>query len=172
MAILSDRDIKKYVKFDIMKIFPYEESNVQAATIDLRIGKKFLVPDYCGQAEVKGIISLNEDLDYREVESERIIIPSHQFILGTTLEEIALPNNLAARVDGKSRIGRRGLFIQNAGHIGPGFQGEITLELYNANQLPIEIVYGQPICQLEFHELSSHSKGYSGQFQGQRGPRT
>jgi dCTP deaminase len=110
-------------------------------------------------------------MDYRPIKSSKILIPPHHFILGTTLESLILPDYLCARVDGKSKIGRKGLSIQNAGHIGPGFRGEITLELYNANEIPIELEAFEKICQIEFHELSSSStRPYSGQYLNQKGP--
>ena len=84
------------------------------------------------------------------------MIPPHGFVLGTTLEWIKLPNNITAFVEGRSSIGRLGLFIQNAGWVDPGFEGNITLELYNANQVPIELSSGRRICQLVFAELDQN----------------
>ncbi len=169
MAILSDRDIKEYVGNGRIVINPYVADNVQSATIDLRLGNSFQIPNYESAAGSQGIITLDNKIEYFQVEKDEIVILPKHFILGTTLERLELPNDLAARVDGKSSIGRKGLFTQNAGHIGPGFQGEITLELYNANDLPIRLVAGSRICQVEFHELSSPSDGYSGQYQDQKG---
>lgn len=168
--LLSDREIKKYVGEGKIVINPYEAGNVQAATVDFRLGNSFRIPNFDSAAGHQGIITLDTKIDYFELEKDEIVILPKHFILGTTLETLGLPDDIAARVDGKSSIGRKGLSIQNAGHIGPGFNGEITLELYNANDLPIKLTSGKGICQVEFHELSSPAENaYSGQYQGQKG---
>lgn len=171
MAILSNVEVERFIKEEKIKIDPYEIENVQGATVDFRIGNKFKYPNYHHKKNKSGIIGLEDELQYLDLEDNEIIIQPNHFILGTTLETLTLPNYLCARVDGKSKIGRKGLIVQTAGHIGPGFNGQITLELYNANQMPIKLNYGQKICQIEFHELSSPStKPYSGQYLGQKGP--
>jgi len=144
MGILSDRTIKALVACGELKIDPYDEMNVQSASVDLRLGKGFLVVDYHKIA----CIFLDKELPYIRHDEETIIIPPGHFVLGTTLESIALPPTIAGRVEGRSSIGRRGFFIQNAGWIDPGFYGTITLELYNANESPIKITSGRRICQL------------------------
>jgi len=172
MAILSNVEIESLIKSGKISINPYVPGNVQGATIDLRLKNQFLIPDPYTKPNKMGFITLEGELEYKSISSEYVDILPHHFILGTTLESIAFTADLAARVDGKSKIGRRGLYIQNAGHIGPGFNGEITLELYNANQMPIRLKYGQKICQIEFHELTSEStKSYSGKYLGQKGPK-
>ena len=171
MAILSNLDIARLIKEGKINVEPYDMSNIQGATIDFRIGNKFKYPDYHNKKNKTGIIELEEELEYINLEDNEVIIQPNHFILGTTLETLTLSRDLCARVDGKSKIGRKGLIVQTAGHIGPGWSGEITLELYNANQMPIKLKYGQKICQIEFHELSSRStKPYSGQYLGQKGP--
>jgi len=173
MSILSDNEILKYIEEGIISIDPYDLENVQGATVDFRLGEYFLVPDYFGELKEGDVtISLEGDLRYRKIKDDKMIILSRHFILGTTLETLTLPKYLSARVDGKSGIGRRGLSIQNAGHIGPGFSGEITLELENKTDFPIRLKKGILICQIEFHELSSPAERvYKGRFQGQRGPK-
>ena len=85
------------------------------------------------------------------------------------MEYVRLPNNLTAFVEGRSSIGRMGLFIQNAGWVDPGFEGEITLELYNANQLPIRLKSGRRVCQLVFAQMDQEAfYPYQGKYQGQR----
>ena len=80
-----------------------------------------------------------------------------------------LPNKLTAFVEGRSSIGRMGLFIQNAGWVDPGFEGEITLELFNANRLPIKLESGRRICQLVFAEMDQEAQNpYCGKYQGQK----
>lgn len=170
MAILSNVDLEYLIKKGEISIEPFDSENINGATIDFRLGKDFLIPTYYND---KGIekITLDEDFPYRKFKGDKITIMPHHFILGTTLEKMSIPDYLSARVDGKSKIGRKGLIVQTAGHIGPGFSGEITLELYNANQMPIEIRYDQKICQIEFHELKTDStKPYKGKYLNQEGP--
>jgi dCTP deaminase len=89
--------------------------------------------------------------------------------LATTCEYIRLPADVTAFVEGRSSIGRIGLFIQNAGWVDPGFEGNITLELFNANRLPIRLVAGRRICQLVFARMDQAAQNpYSGKYQGQR----
>jgi dCTP deaminase len=166
---LSNVDIKREIDKGNIIIKPYNEDNIQGASVDFRLGNKFLIPKYYDSKSLKSVIEINEDFPYEEFFSDRIIIMPHHFILGTTLEKLTLSNNLCARVDGKSRIGRKGLIVQTAGHIGPGFSGELTLELYNANQVPVSIRYKQAICQVEFFRLETAStKPYKGDYQNKK----
>ena len=98
-----------------------------------------------------------------------VLLPG-QFVLATTMEYIGLPDNLTAFVEGRSSLGRMGLFIQNAGWVDPGFQGEITLELFNANRCAIELKAGRRVGQLVFAELDQTAQNpYRGKYQGQKG---
>lgn len=114
-------------------------------------------------------IDLNTPIKYREIEGPAITMPPHSFLLATTMEYVKLPNDLTAFVEGRSSIGRIGLFIQNAGWVDPGFEGQITLELYNANSLPIRLEAGRRICQLVFCRMDQAADApYQGKYQGQR----
>jgi len=105
---------------------------------------------------------------YVEIRKERIVIPPHTFLLAVTREFIRLPAHITAFVEGRSSIGRIGLFIQNAGWVDPGFEGRITLELYNANRLPIRLESGRRICQIVFARMDAPaSRPYSGKYQHQ-----
>jgi dCTP deaminase len=164
--VLSDRTIKKLIAGRKIIIDPYEERNVQSASVDLRLGNEFLIPDY-HQVE---LISIGQGLNYRKENSESIIIPPQHFILGTTLEYIEIENDICARLDGKSGIGRTGLSIETAGHVGPGFKGRLTLEFKNQGQIPIKLFSGIEICQIIFQYMDNAAeKGYSGKYQGQDG---
>ena len=93
-----------------------------------------------------------------------------QFVLATTMEYIKLPNDLTAFVEGRSSLGRMGLFIQNAGWVDPGFSGEITLELFNANRCAIELRTGRRVGQLVFAQMDQEAlHPYRGKYQEQRG---
>lgn len=162
--ILSDYKIEELLASGDLVIEPMDPAQVEPASIDLRLGSTFLVPK-----AIAGVLSMSEPPEYEEVDSEVFIIPAHGFVLGTTQEVIGLPDYLTAFVEGRSSIGRMGLFIQNAGWVDPGFEGHITLELYNANNAPMKIEAGRRICQLVIAEADQAVKNpYNGKYQGQR----
>lgn len=174
--ILSDKTIREYLDQGILSIDPLEDNQIkdsnfrmglqiQPASVDLRLGKHFLKLNENDIA----CIDLEHPASYVSIERDEIILPPKSFILATTLEYIKLPNHLTAFVEGRSSIGRMGLFIQNAGWVDPGFEGEITLELYNANQLPIKLRTGRRICQLVLAQMDQVARfPYRGKYQGQR----
>ncbi|MGE0762670.1 MAG: dCTP deaminase [Bdellovibrionales bacterium] len=163
--ILSDRSLQTLIKSGELVVEPINHESIQPASIDCRLDRHFLmVEDRSMQ-----IIDLNTEVTYREYEGDAITIPPHSFLLATTMEYIKLPDNLTAFVEGRSSIGRIGLFIQNAGWVDPGFEGQITLELYNANSLPIRLEAGRRICQLVFCRMDQAAlTPYRGKYQGQR----
>jgi dCTP deaminase len=162
--ILSDKTIKDNIEKGIISIDPFFEENVQPASIDMTLGTHFLEVDTRNTERLK----LDEEIIYREINSEDIVIPAHSFLLATTEEYIKLSNGLTAFVEGRSSIGRMGLFIQNAGWVDAGFEGKITLELYNANSLPIKLVAGRRICQLVFCKMDQDAENpYKGKYLGQ-----
>lgn len=164
--ILSDETIKKMLKNKELRIDPIkEDEQIQPASVDIRLGRQFLKVD---ENRIESMC-LQEEIKYIEIESDEIIIPPNSFLLATTMEYIKLPNYLTAFVEGRSSIGRMGLFIQNAGWVDPGFEGEITLELYNANRLPIKLISGRRICQLVFALMDEETLNpYDGKYQKQR----
>ncbi len=162
--ILSDRKIEELLDSGVLGIEPIDRGQIEPASVDLRLGNTFLVPRV-----TSGIFSMSEPPEYEEVKSDVFVVPAHGFVLGTTRELIRLPNNLTAFVEGRSSIGRMGLFIQNAGWVDPGFEGHITLELYNANSAPMRVEAGRRICQLVIAEADQEVKNpYRGKYQGQR----
>lgn len=163
--ILSDKTIFEYLDAGQLVIDPLEREQVQPASVDIRLGRNFLKLDE-NKFEA---MSMTDQIQYVQFESDAIIIPSNSFLLATTMEYIKLPDDLTAFVEGRSSIGRMGLFIQNAGWVDPGFEGEITLELYNANRLPIKLEAGRRICQLVFARMDSPAlRPYDGKYQRQR----
>lgn len=162
--ILSDKSIRKLLKSGELYIDPISEYSIQPASVDCTLGDNFLVIE----ANEMDILSLDSEIKYKEIKADSITIPAHSFILATTAEYIKLPNNLTSFVEGRSSIGRMGLFIQNAGWVDPGFEGRITLELYNANSLPIKLKAGRRICQLVICEMTTEAQNpYRGKYQGQ-----
>lgn len=162
--ILSDTDILALLKTGDLVIEPFDPDAVQSASVDFHLGTHFLQID----ANAMDIMRLDAEISYKEIDADEITIPPHSFLLGTTQEYVKLPTNLTSFVEGRSSIGRMGLFIQNAGWIDPGFEGRVTLELYNANSLPIRLKAGRRICQFVFAKTQSPSTNpYKGKYLGQ-----
>jgi len=164
--ILSDVSLRELMEEDKLVISPCTEEQIQPASVDLRLGESFLKLDENMMESMK----LTDEPQYRELKSEEIVIPPHSFLLASTREKISLPADLTAFVEGRSSIGRMGLFIQNAGWVDPGFKGRLTLELYNANRLPIKLLAGRRICQLVFARTDRPvDSPYEGKYQHQNG---
>ena len=163
--ILSDKTIKELIDSGKLTVEPLDENSLQPASIDCRLGNHFLLID----ENRMDCLSMTSEIQYRSLECDEITLPPHSFLLATTLEYVEIPTDLTAFGEGRSSIGRMGLFIQNAGWVDPGFKGRITLELYNANSLPIKLEVGRRICQLVFCKMDrGTSHPYSGKYQGQK----
>ena len=164
--ILSDKTIAMMLENGTLGISPLEKGQIQPASVDIRLGNTFGVVEDSSS----GIITMDREISYKTIETDRYLLLPGQFVLATTMEYISLPDDLTAFVEGRSSLGRMGLFIQNAGWVDPGFKGEITLELFNANRCAIELCTGRRIGQLVFAKMDSPAeKPYSGKYQGQRG---
>jgi dCTP deaminase len=164
--ILSDDTLRLMIAEGTIVVEPIEPYQVQPASIDLRLGRHFLKID----ENTLERLSLDSELPYVHIEAQAIVIPPHSFLLATTVERVRIPANVTAFVEGRSSIGRMGLFIQNAGWVDPGFEGNITLELFNANRLPLRLDSGRRICQIVFAFMDKATRTpYAGKYQGQRG---
>ena len=164
--ILSDKGIKAHLNNKELLIDPLDVDCIQPASVDLKLGKQFVIIKHWGA----DILDFNSKPNYQLVEASEFLVPSHSFVLATTIEVLRLPHNVTAFVEGRSSIGRMGLFIQNAGWVDPGFEGQLTLELYNANNLPIRLCAGRRICQIVFCKMDQKTeKPYKGKYQGQKG---
>lgn len=149
-----------------LRITPLEQNQVQPASVDIRLGNTFSIVEDTSN----GIINLENEIVYKTITTDKYILMPGQFVLASTMEYFSLPNNITAFVEGRSSLGRMGLFIQNAGWVDPGFEGEITLELFNANRCAIELQTGRRVGQLVFAKMDSNAeKPYSGKYQFQRG---
>lgn len=147
-------------------IEPMTNEQIQPESFDIRLGNTFSVVEDSSS----GIITLGEEIKYRTITTDKYLILPGQFVLATTMEYFELPDDLTAFVEGRSSLGRMGLFIQNAGWVDPGFKGEITLELFNANRCAIELRAGRRVGQLVFAKMDSPAiVPYNGKYQGQRG---
>lgn len=164
--ILSDKTISKMLDEKSLIINPLTKEQIQPASVDIRLGNTFSVVD----DTPTGIVTLNSQIKYRSITADTYLILPGQFVLATTMEYFELPNNITAFVEGRSSLGRMGLFIQNAGWVDPGFKGEITLELFNANRFAIELKTGRRVGQLVFAEMDAYALNpYNGKYQGQTG---
>lgn len=153
-------------------IEPFNKNNVGPASVDLTLGSEFLfLPPETG----KNLTNLKQKDDikkyiYNDKINGEVIIGPGEFILGTTEEKVNIPAGLAAFIQGRSSIGRLGIFIENAGFIDPGFSGQITLELFNASPKKYKLETGIKICQLIVHCLKNPAHNpYNGKYQNQKG---
>ncbi len=164
--ILSDKTLMKMIEDKSLVAEPIEPAQIQPASIDIRLGNTFsIVKD-----SSTGIINLEDKIEYETIETDTYVLLPGQFVLATTMEYFELPDDLTAFVEGRSSLGRMGLFIQNAGWVDPGFKGEITLELFNANRCAIELKAGRRVGQLVFAKMDEKALNpYRGKYQGQRG---
>ena len=164
--ILSDKSILKMLREGSLRISPVQEEQIQPASVDIRLGNTFSIVE----DSPTGILTLNEEIRYKTITTDRYLLLPGQFVLATTMETIQLPNDLTAFVEGRSSLGRLGLFIQNAGWVDPGFAGEITLELFNANRCAIELCAGRRVGQLVFARMDCPAlHPYSRKYQNQKG---
>ena len=123
--ILSDNSIRKLIEENELST-NVTKLNIQPASLDITVGNTFSFPD---ETVSDGIIRMDVPLKYKVVEQDTYLLIPGQFVLATTEQYFKIPNDLTAFVEGRSSIGRLGLFIQNAGWVDPGFEGQITLEL-------------------------------------------
>jgi len=162
--ILSDKKLREMIDSGELVVDPIGPESIQPASIDCTLGDHFLVVEDTHME----VLTLDDEIKYREIVGDTITIAPKSFLLATIQEYVELPANLTAFVEGRSSIGRMGLFIQNAGWVDPGFKGRITLEIYNANSLPIKLQKGRRICQLVFAAMDQATDNpYNGKYQGQ-----
>ena len=179
--LLSDRDISARIDAgddSAVRLDPWEPSMLQPSSVDVRLDRYFrlfdnhkypVIDPAAEQPDLTRLVEVQPD--------EPFVLHPGEFVLGSTYEQITLPDDIAARVEGKSSLGRLGLLTHaTAGFVDPGFSGHVTLELSNVATLPIVLHPGMKIGQLCFFQLSSpaqHPYGsgtYGSHYQGQRGP--
>ncbi len=176
--LLSDRDIRAELESGRVQLDPLDMGMIQPSSIDVRLDKFFRLFD---NHKYPFIDPAEEQPDLtRAVEvapDEPFILHPGEFVLGSTFELVTLPDDIAARLEGKSSLGRLGLLTHStAGFVDPGFSGHVTLELSNVATLPIKLWPGMKIGQLCFFRLTSASENpygsekYGSRYQGQRGP--
>ncbi|TFD07497.1 MULTISPECIES: dCTP deaminase [unclassified Cryobacterium] len=176
--LLSDRDIKAELNAGRIGLEPLDPAMIQPSSIDVRLDRLFRLFDNHKYAYIDPAEDQPELTHLIETKpDEPFILHPGEFVLGATYEQVTLPDNVAARLEGKSSLGRLGLLTHStAGFIDPGFSGHVTLELSNVATLPIKLWPGMKIGQLCFFQLSSPaekpygSSEYGSRYQGQRGP--
>src|SRR5438445_12059880 len=176
--ILSDRSIREELAAGRIVIYPLDESCIQPSSVDLHIDRYFRV--FLNHA--MGFIDVKQDQEeLTELvgikEDDVFILHPGEFVLGSTLERVALPDDLVARLEGKSSLGRLGLLIHStAGFVDAGWNGHLTLELSNVANLPITLYPGIKIGQISFLRMTTAAEHPYGstetasKYQGQRGP--
>ena len=176
--LLSDRDILAELDGGRVRLDPCDRSLLQPSSFDVRLDRYFRLFDNHKYAVIDPAENQPELTRLVEArDSEPLILHPGEFVLGSTYEVVTLPDDVAARLEGKSSLGRLGLLTHStAGFIDPGFSGHVTLELANVANLPIKLWPGMKIGQLCFFRLSSPaehpygSEKYGSRYQGQRGP--
>jgi dCTP deaminase len=177
-VVLSDRDIRAEITAGRIVIDPYVPEAVQPSSIDLHLDRRFRVFKNSRYPYIDVREEQVELTELVEIEGdEPFILHPGEFVLGSTLERVALPNDVVARLDGKSSLGRLGLLIHStAGFVDPGWDGNLTLELSNVANLPITLYDGMKIGQISFQRLSSPAEVAYGEasigskYRGQRDP--
>ncbi len=176
--ILSDRSIREELAAGRIVIDPLDESAIQPSSVDLHIDRYFRV----FLNHTMGLIDVKQDQEeltelVQIEEEDRFILHPGEFVLGSTAERVGLPDDLVARLEGKSSLGRLGLLIHStAGFVDAGWNGHLTLELSNVANLPITLYPGMKIGQISFLRMTTAadqpygSKGVGSKYQGQRGP--
>jgi dCTP deaminase len=177
-VILSDRDLRAEIAANRIIIEPFDETCVQPSSIDVKVSNLFRV----FRNHTAAVLDVKKDLtDLTELvevkDGEAFMLHPGEFVLGSTLERVAVPSDLVARVEGKSSLGRLGLVIHStAGFIDAGFDGHVTLELANLANLPMTLYPGMKIGQISFIKMTSpaekpYGSGAKGsKYQGQSGP--
>ena len=176
--LLSDGDIRRQIEAGRIGLEPLEMDLLQPSSIDVRLDRFFRLFDNHKYPYIDPREQQDDLTRFVEVASdESFILHPSEFVLGSTFEYVSLPDDIAARLEGKSSLGRLGLLTHStAGFVDPGFQGHVTLELSNVATLPIKLWPGMKIGQLCFFQLSSPSENpygsekYGSRYQGQRGP--
>lgn len=179
--VLSDREIKKLLEEKRIQISPEPilEEQLGSASLDLRLGDEFMIFEHTKNPYIdtrKPETFNNITRLVKVSENEPFVFHPGEFVLSSTLEEVCLPDDVAARIDGRSSLGRLGIVIHStAGHIDPGFQGKIVLEMENIGMIPILLYPKTRICQLVFEVLSSpttnpYSKKKDAKYVGAKSP--
>lgn len=155
--LLSDKTIEGLLESGAITVDPpITDEQLQPASLDVRLGSE--------------LYDIDEDVLTDGEESGTVTVEPHTPYIGHTMDQIGLPDDIASMLTGRSTYGRQFVTVhQTAGWLDPGFEGQITLEIYNFSSTPIDIDVGERVGQLVFFELDQPSSGYDGRYQGQEG---
>jgi len=178
VVVLSDRTIRRLLAEGRIEIDPIDEALIQPSSVDVRADRYFRVFHNARYPFIDVKQPMDDLTELVEVDGDHaFILHPGEFVLGSTLERIRLPDDLVARLEGKSSLGRLGLLIHStAGFIDPGWNGQVTLELSNVSNLPITIYPGMKIGQVSFVQLTEPAEnpygsgGIGSKYQDQKGP--
>ena len=176
--VLSDRSIREELAAGRLRIEPLTDDALQPSSVDLRLDRLFRVFKPSGRTQIDVREPCDDCTELVAVdEGKPFVIRPGELVLANTLETITVPNDLVARLDGRSSLGRLGLLVHaTAGYVDPGFSGKLTLELSNASPLPIALYCNMKVCQISFLRLSTPvdrpygSPGLGSRYQGQIDP--
>jgi dCTP deaminase len=175
--VLSDKTIRALLEAGRIEIDPFDPTLLQPSSVDVRVDRYFRVFRNSRYPYIDVKVEQEDLTEMVEIDEEPFILHPGEFVLGSTLERVRLPDDLVARLEGKSSLGRLGLLIHStAGFIDPGWNGHVTLELSNVANLPITIYHRMKIGQISFVRLTEPaehpygSTGLGSKYQGQRGP--
>lgn len=169
--IIGDAEITERIESGNLLISPFNKEHIEPASVDLRLGRSFAKTEPTDRA----IDTHDEDsVTFRQFTVDTLELYPGETILGTTLEEVSVPNDLVGNVVGRSSLGRLDVVIhKTAGFIDPGFRGQITLEIENEGDHPVILYPGDRVCQIWFAEVSDVDVPYgeerNSQYQGQSG---
>jgi len=178
VSVLSDHDIAAQLASGRVRVEPYDAADLQPSSVDLHLDRSFRVFRNNRYAFID-VRAPQPDLTelLNVADEEPFVLHPGEFVLGQTVEWVELPNDLVARLEGKSSLGRLGLLIHStAGYVDPGWKGKLTLELSNVAKLPIALYFGMKIGQISFFQMSSPvdrpygSSGLGSKYQGQSEP--
>jgi len=176
--ILSDKDIKEYLRLGKISVTPYQPEYVQPASIDLHLDRTFLIFDTVNHHFIDVRQPLDNLMRRVEIDGDKpFILHPGEFALGATYEEVGVGNDVVGRLEGKSSLGRLGIIIHaTAGYLDPGNRLKLTLELSNIGSLPVMLFFRMPIAQMSFCPLSSEcetpygSKSLGSKYYGAKEP--
>src|SRR5919112_3496655 len=174
--VLADRTIRRLIGEGRIGVDPYDAELLQPSSLDVRVDRYFRVFRNSRYPYIDVKQEQEELTELVEIDAETpFILHPGEFVLGSTLERVRLPDDLVARLEGKSSLGRLGLLIHStAGYVDPGWDGYLTLELSNVANLPITLYPGMKIGQISFFRLTTAAEtpygGAGSKYQGQRGP--
>jgi len=164
-VILSDRSIKEQLEAGRLLIDPFDPSLLQPSSVDLRLHRRFLVFRNTRRAYLDVKEPADDLMEAVEPDQgEPIVLHPSEFVLGSTVEQVTIPDDLVGRLEGRSSLGRLGIVIHStAGYVDPGFSGQLTLEIANLSNIPVRLYPGMRIAQISFSQMTTPAETLYGE---------